>query len=261
MKKPIQTLLCMSVLCALGTAPVMAAELATTNSSSTTANAEDMKDAQETVQEAAKVVEQIKADPKAKNVLARAKAVFIVPDYAKASLGVGGAGGEGLLMANNGSTWSGPAFYNIGSVSVGLQAGVEAGSIAFLVMSDKGMKGFRNENNFSLNADAGLTVVNYSRRGQATLGKGEDVVVWADTEGLHGDLSVSVADIMWDDDANQAYYQGKIAATDIINGTAQARTPAASPLKSEFSALESQSGSKRAPATLQAPATQTPENE
>jgi lipid-binding SYLF domain-containing protein len=131
--------------------------------------------------------------------------VFIVPDYGRAALGVGGAAGQGVLVANNDGRWSSPAFYNIGAINIGLQAGAEAGSIAFLVMSDDAMQNFEEENNFSLDADAGLTIVDYSKRAQANLGKGADVVVWSDTKGLLGELAISVADIMWDNEANQAF--------------------------------------------------------
>lgn len=200
--------------------------------------AEEQKNAKETAQEAAQVVQKLRADAETRNALSQAKAVFIVPDYGRAALGVGGAGGQGVLVANNNGTWSAPAFYNIGSLSLGLAAGAEAGSIAFLIMNDKATEGFREDNNFSLNADAGITIVNWSKRGQASAGKGADVVAWSDTKGLYGDLAVSVADIMWDDEANMAYYQRNVTANDIISGSLQ-DPMASSPLKSEFSALES----------------------
>ncbi len=242
----ITTLFCTSVLCFTGVAPVIADEMQTKDAATSAYSSEEMKDAKDTVQEAARVVEQLKADQATREVLNRAKAVFIVPTYARASLGVGGAGGEGVLVANNGGNWSGPAFYNTGSINLGLEAGVEAGSLAFLVMSDKAMDGFRQENNFSLNADAGLTIVNFSKRGQISAGKGADVIVWADTKGLYGSLAVSVTDIAWDDEENRAYYQESVDASDIINGTAKEPMPAG-PLKSEFSALETGGKSTDAP--------------
>jgi lipid-binding SYLF domain-containing protein len=165
----------------------------------------ETRNAAETVQEATQVVQKLKSDGGTKDLLQQAKAVFIVPDYGRAALGVGGAAGQGVLVANNDGRWSSPAFYNIGAINIGLQAGAEAGSIAFLVMSDDAMQNFEEENNFSLDADAGLTIVDYSKRAQANLGKGADVVVWSDTKGLLGELAISVADIMWDNEANQAF--------------------------------------------------------
>ncbi len=227
-----------SFLCAALSGPVLAAQSAADNSNSNIAATEESSNATEIVREASDVVQKLKADPQTRDALKQAKAVYIVPDYGRAGLGVGGAGGQGVLIANNNGTWSAPAFYNIGTVSLGLEAGVSGGSVAFLIMSDKALDGFRNQNNFSLNADAGLTIVNWSHRKQASAGKGADVIAWSDTKGLYGDLAVSATDIFWDDGANKAYYQKSASARDIISGNVKA-PESANKLQSEFSALES----------------------
>lgn len=227
-----------SFLCAALSGPAIAANAASNSSTSTHTSAnKEMKGANETVREATKLVQKLKANPETKKALMQAKAVFLVPEYGRAAFGIGGAGGEGVLIAKHNGKWSDPAFYNIGSASLGLQAGVEGGSIAFMIMSDRALKGFREKHNFSLNADAGLTVVNWSKRGQYSAGEGADVIAWSNTKGLYGDLAVSVTDIAWDGDANKAYYQKTATAREIIDGNMQ--TPeSGTMLKSEFSALE-----------------------
>ncbi len=40
-----------------------------------------------------------------------------------------------------------------------------------LLMTDRALNSFKGNNTFSLNADAGLTIINYSARGQASIGK------------------------------------------------------------------------------------------
>lgn len=242
-----------SILCLACAAPVIGADnegtrsndgnavttgAAATADQSTAKPSDEYANAKSTADEAAQVVQQMKSDPEMRQTLSSAKAVFIVPDYGRAALGVGGAGGQGVLVANNNGSWSAPAFYNVGSLTLGLAAGVEAGSVAFILMSDKAIEGFKDDNNFSLNADAGLTVANWSKRSQASAGKGEDVVAWSGTKGLYGDLAVSVADIIWDQEANAAYYQKTVVANDILTGTMQDPLTS-SALKSEFSALES----------------------
>jgi len=236
-------------------APLLADDMGTQGKSGVSAAAttedqsDELQNAQETVQDAAKVVQQIRMDPQSRNLLDQSKAVFIVPDYGRAALGVGGAGGQGVLVSNNDANWSGPAFYNIGAINFGVSAGAEAGSIAFFIMSDQALQGFKDDNNFSLNADAGLTIVEYSKRAQASFGKGADVIVWSDTEGLFGDLSISVTDIFRDDEANAAYYGRTARATEIIDGKVQAsESSSENPLRSEFSALEEAEGNKEAPA-------------
>ena len=221
--------------------------------------AEDRRSAEqagprEDVQEAAKVVQQMKQDSRLSEALSKAKGIFIVPDYATASLIVGGSGGEGVLLGNTsaGSTtgtgvdatadagmtddvdttagdrdtsygvdtaepvaqsargWSAPVFYDIGSISVGAQAGAAGGSLAMLLMNDEAVASFHSENNFSLNAEAGLTVVNWSPEAEASWGKG-DVVVWSDTEGLLGKASLAVEDIHWDEEETRQYYDDESA--------------------------------------------------
>lgn len=197
----------------------------TTRESPTTANppansrvlGNERQDTAQQVREATKVVGQMERDPGMKKLLQQAKGVFIVPDYGRVALGVGGRGGEGVVLIKHGNTWSDPAFYNIGGISVGLQAGAEAGSIAMVLNSDKAVKTFMQNNNFSLNAEAGLTVVNWSGKAQASAGKG-DVVIWSDTEGLFGGATASVTDINFDEDETAGYYGKQVAVRDIFNG-------------------------------------------
>lgn len=178
----------------------------------------NMNDAQKQVQEATRVVGQMKRDPQVAQLLQKAHGVFIVPDYGKAAIGIGGRGGGGVALVKRNGKWSNPAFFNIGGVSIGAQAGVAAGSIAMLLMSDKAVSMFENQaNNFSLNANAGLTIVNYSADAQGNYGKG-DVILWSDTEGAFAGASIGVSDINRDEDENHAYYGKKASAKEILTG-------------------------------------------
>jgi SH3 domain-containing YSC84-like protein 1 len=219
----------------LGPAPLLAQEVY--DDDAVEERAEELEDAREVLTEAAEVVRQMHDEAETRQLLDRARAVFIVPDYARASLIAGAAGGEGVLIARTADGWSGPAFYNIGAVNFGAAAGIEAGSIAFLLLSDDALEGFEDVHNFSLNADAGLTIVNWSERAQASVGKGVDVVVWSDTEGLYGDIAISIADIFWDRETNAAYYGAVTEPVAIIVGRVD-DPQNDSALRSEFSALE-----------------------
>lgn len=239
MRNRITTLICSSLLCLAGTGPALAAEMEDMERTQATESEaqESTADARDVVQKSAEVIEKLREDPEGRELLNQARAVFIVPDYGRAALGIGGAGGQGVLVAKNEGAWSAPAFYNMGAINVGLQAGIEAGEVAFLIMSEPALKGFRDGQNFSLNADAGLTIIDFSARGQASAGKGEDVVVWSDTEGLFADLAISVADIFWDEEANQAYYDQTVAQADIIDGNVQ-DPQGDSALRAEFASME-----------------------
>ncbi|QBQ54025.1 lipid-binding SYLF domain-containing protein [Nitrosococcus wardiae] len=171
---------------------------------------EQLEESQNTVNEAAKVVQQIKSNPQLVRQMAAAKGIFIVPNYGRAALGVGGSGGEGILLVHRNGRWSGPIFYNLGGISAGLEAGVEAGQIAMLLMTEKAIESFMTNNNFSLNADAGLTIIDYSARTQESYGKG-DILLWSDTKGAFAGLAINVENIVWDEEETVAYYGDKAA--------------------------------------------------
>lgn len=188
----------------------------------------DVRDAAQQVSEAARVVRQMEQDEGMAQLLQQAEGVFILADYGRAALGLGGRGGEGVLLVKQNGEWSDPAFYNLGGVSAGVEVGIETGNIAFVLNNEKAVNSFRQQNNWSLNADAGLTIVAWSARGQAAAGKG-DVVAWSDTEGVFGDLAISVTDINFDEDETSAYYGKQVALSDIING--KVTSPQSEPLK------------------------------
>lgn len=59
------------------------------------------------------------------------------PDYAKGAFGLGGDGGAGVLLARRDRGWRPPAFFNVGGISIGAQAGFEAGDLVMVLTSDR----------------------------------------------------------------------------------------------------------------------------
>lgn len=170
------------------------------------------------VNDAADVVRQMQADAGIKSLLKQARGVYVVPAYGRAALGLGAAGGAGVFAARRADgTWSDPAFFNIGGISIGLQAGAEGGPIAILLMDDKAVNNFRQKNNFNLSADAGLTVVNWNRQAAGTAGV--DVVVWSGAKGLFGNVAtLSVNDIRFNQKATQSFYGKPANVQDVLEG-------------------------------------------
>ena len=165
------------------------------NTNSTTANSTNSSSAQQLVNDATQTVQKIKADSRFDNMLKQSKGVFIMPNVVQGAFIVGAKGAQGVLLKHNSDgTWSNPAFLTIGSISVGAQAGGKAGPAAMILMTNKALNDFTQSNNFSLNANAGLTVVNYSAKGQAPVGKG-DIVVWSDQSGVFAGVNLSGADV------------------------------------------------------------------
>lgn len=189
------------------------------------------------VNDAASVVKRMESEPGMDRLLSQAKGVFIVPEYGRAALGVGGSGGAGVLLVKNNGTWGEPAFYNIGGISIGAQAGAEGGPIAMVLTNDKAVNSFKQKNNFALSADAGLTIVDWSKMAQGEAGAG-DVVAWSGTKGLFGSAAIGVQDIRYNQDQTAAYYRKpNLAANDVISG--KVRNPHADVLKQALAATAS----------------------
>lgn len=172
------------------------------------------------VQDAARVVAEMKADPDATALLSQARGIYVVPDFTQAAVIVGGWGGDGVLLAANGvgaSGWSTPAFYDVSAVSAGAQVGFTSGPVVLLLMSDQAVNAFRAGGSFSLEASAEFAIVDFTGQEQVST-EGSDVVVWSDVEGLYAGLTASAADIDWDEDANESYYGQEVTAAQVIDG-------------------------------------------
>jgi lipid-binding SYLF domain-containing protein len=185
-------------------------------------SADKLADAEEQVNEAVSVVAEMKSDPEVAALLAEARGIFIVPDYAQAGLVVGGQGGEGVALLRNedpaGGEWSAPAFFNLSGVTAGAAGGVEAGSIALLLMTEEAAQPFRNdESNFSLVSSASLTIVDFSARAEGDAEEG-DIIIWSDTEGAFAGATVGVRGINRDEDDIEAFYGQGANAREILSG-------------------------------------------
>lgn len=186
--------------------------------------------ATERVSEAMAIVRQLEATPAMKQFLQNSKGVLLVPKYGRAALGVGAHGGGGLLMLKQADgSWRGPAFYDLGGLTLGFQAGIEAGPVALVLNNDKAVQEFMKKNNFSLSADAGITVVNWSRMSQQAAGTG-DVIAWSSTKGLFGDaLAIGINDVRYNEQLTNAYYERSLTPADVAAGSVH--SPRASPLQ------------------------------
>ncbi|HEY7665063.1 MAG TPA: lipid-binding SYLF domain-containing protein [Xanthobacteraceae bacterium] len=204
------------------TAPTAPANPNNAPAAETTGNAPANKtsDAQGLVDQAVQVVNKMKSDPQLVNLMKKAKGLYIVPEFGRGAFIVGGRGGAGLVtIRQQNGTWSDPAFYDFGAISLGAQAGGSGGSVVFLLMDQSAVDAFKSGNKISLNTGAGLSIVNYSANAQASWGKG-DIIMWSDTAGAYAGATVSVTDINWADGNNRQYYGKNVDMTKILNGTA-----------------------------------------
>jgi SH3 domain-containing YSC84-like protein 1 len=196
---------------------------------------DDLPEPERTIRDAREVLAQLRQEADMAPVLRQARGVFLVPSYATAALVVGGAGGSGVMLEHRNGQWSPPAFFSIGSASLGLQAGVAVGPLVLLLMNEEAVVPFHDVSNFSLDAEAGITVLNWSAVTEATAGRG-DVLVWSDLTGLAGDLSIAVTNINFDEERTSRYYRHRVMSPqDVLTGAVA--DPHEAVLQTEFAEL------------------------
>ncbi len=184
--------------------------------SAVSASADDYSDPQALVDKSTVVFQGFQADPNMtwfRDNVHRAKALFIVPQMLKAGFIIGGQGGSGALLARDLKTgnWSYPAFYTMGSVSLGLQAGGEASEIILMVMTDKGMDSMLTTA-FKLGADATVAA---GPVGTGVKAATTDVLAFSRSKGIFAGISIEGAVIKPRNKWNAAYYGKPISPADI----------------------------------------------
>ena len=162
-------------------------------------------DENDLLRDANRTVNHLRSDPAfgtARTMLQGAEAVYIVPKLVKGGFIFGAEGGAGVLVPRSGKGWGEPKFYDMGSASFGLQAGLEQAELVFIINSERALSGIEH-GNFKLGAGAGLTVVNLSSGAEgATTAHGGDIVVWTSGSGAYAGLTFNGSVISPDKDMN-----------------------------------------------------------
>jgi lipid-binding SYLF domain-containing protein len=144
-----------------------------------------------------------------------AKAVMVSPQILQAGFVVGGSGGAAVVIARNqtGSGWNGPAFYHMGTGSIGLQAGAQAAEMVALVMTDKALNSLLSTS-FKLGGDVSIAAGPIG--GGAGTPITSDIVTFTRTKGLYGGINLDGTVITVDDKKNSAYYGRAATPVDIL---------------------------------------------
>jgi SH3 domain-containing YSC84-like protein 1 len=135
--------------------------------------------------------------------LNRARAVLIAPQIVRAGFVIGGSGGRGVLVARDGSTWSGPAFYNLATASVGFQAGVDVSEAIIVVMTEKGLNSLLS-NSFKMGGDASIAAGPVGASAGSTVTA--DLITFTRAKGVYGGLNLDGTVVSTNVPWNDAYY-------------------------------------------------------
>lgn len=138
--------------------------------------------------------------------LSRAKAILIAPQIVKAGFILGGSGGRAVLLAKDGPAWVGPAFYDLGTASVGFQAGVEVSEVMIVVMTDKGLNSLMSTS-FKIGGDASIAAGPVGAGAKSTVTA--DLISFARAKGVYGGLNLDGTVVHTNVDWNDIYYSGR----------------------------------------------------
>ncbi|MGE5300627.1 MAG: lipid-binding SYLF domain-containing protein [Acidobacteriota bacterium] len=144
-----------------------------------------------------------------------AKGLLIFPEVLKAGFILGGSGGNGVLVLRNEKTcdWSEPAFYTVGSVTFGLQAGGEAAEVIMMVMSQKAVDSLL-ASSFKLGGDTSIALGPVGEGAKANINA--DFISFAKAKGIYAGINLEGSVVKVRDGLNSAYYGREVRPTDIL---------------------------------------------
>lgn len=175
----------------------------------------------ERVSKAAAVLDSILVAPDQKiprELLAKAKAVAVIPNMVKGAFFAGGSFGKGLVAARkDDGTWGTPAFVDLGGGSFGLQIGVEATDLVLVFTKTDGLREMLKDN-LKLGVEAAAVAGPVGRHVEAGSNMTFDSPIYAYSrnKGVFAGVAVDGSVLTIDDSADHAVYGKGVTGTDII---------------------------------------------
>ena len=175
-----------------------------------------------------------------RNHIKDAKGILIIPTEVSAAFLIGGSGGSGVFSKHlGGNKWSYPAFYGMGAITAGFQAGGQASEVVLLIMTEKGLDAMLSTK-FQLGADASVAA------GPVGVGAAvatTDIVQFIRSKGVYAGTTIEGAVISPRDKLNEAYYGKEISPLDIlVNGSAVNKQ--ANPLRAKLGSFKAAAPAK-----------------
>ena len=181
------------------------------------AHADDAADARAIVEKSRLTIESLARDKNfgaMREAMKKAHGVLIFPQIIKGAFFIGGSGGTGVLLARDAKgEWVGPAFYTIGSASIGIAFGGEAAETVIVIGSRKALDGLYS-NQFKLGADGSISAGPVGQGANVTFTT--DMMSFSRSKGAFAGVSFdgSVLDVR--DSLNHAFYRPGVTPLDIL---------------------------------------------
>jgi lipid-binding SYLF domain-containing protein len=180
---------------------------------------------QEVVEHSRATLDELKADPNLaplRDALGHAAAIVVMPQVIQTAFIVGGDGGKGVLLARNGGSsgeWSYPAFYSLGSGTVGPRIGAEISKLVLVVMTKGGLEKLLADR-VTLGGDVtiapGPSASDREARAPAESPAMADLLMFAQAKGGYVGLALKGAVLTPNGEANKSFYGNPAGAREIV---------------------------------------------
>ncbi|MEI9999271.1 MAG: lipid-binding SYLF domain-containing protein [Verrucomicrobiota bacterium] len=168
------------------------------------------------------------ADPIPAEILQNAKGIAICT-IVKAGIGIGGQGGEGIVVIRHfpptggAPVWRAPSAFNISGASLGAQLGFSSISYIIVLNSDRAIGQFLGRGKLKWDLTAtGTAGADTGVESQSTRDlRRQDVLVYRESGGLFGGASFGGSTIEVKDSINQDFYGDHVHIRDILEGNVQ----------------------------------------
>ena len=141
-------------------------------------------------------------------LLSRAYAVAVIPNVVKIGFGVGARRGRGILVVRqDDSSWSNPAFITMTGGSIGWQVGAQSTDVILVFRTRKGVERITN-GQFTLGADASVAAGPVGRHTSVAtdIRFQAEVVSYSRSRGLFAGVAFEGAGLTLDRRSNAAFY-------------------------------------------------------
>jgi lipid-binding SYLF domain-containing protein len=166
-------------------------------------------------------------EPIPAHLINHAKGVAIF-SLTKGGLGIGGQGGEGMVVLRlgdlNSHSWTAPSAINLGGASVGAQIGFTEVHYIVILNTEDAVRHFTSSEKMTLNAAATGTLGAESVTEKVTTAELErrEIVVYKDSSGIFGGATLGGTSIERKDKINREAYGESVHAKNILNGAVPA---------------------------------------
>ena len=153
-----------------------------------------------------------------RQLLGKAEGIVIYPRLVNVGFGWGVMFGDGIVLRKDRLTqeWYGPAFIEVKTASVGLQAGIQEVSLVLVLMNDKGLAVFKSTD-FEIGADISIAPGPLGDSLQAAVSFNDSIYTYSYSKGLYAGFTLKGSMIHADIRANRNFYGESITCEDVLN--------------------------------------------